>query len=100
MATSDNSHLRPAFLDFLTQKNEATVNRVGDLVSAIFFFTATYIAWTFVDISMGAKDRAPVLYFVVWPLQLIIPYAFASCGIKHLVFAWHPALKADPSGAA
>ena len=49
---------------------------------------------------MDSGDRAPVLYFFVWPLQLIIPYAFVSCGLKHLIFAIEPALKAKPADTA
>ena len=62
-------------------------------MSAGFFFAGAYVAWTFVQVSMQAGDKAPVMYFVLWPLQLVIPYAFGSAGAKHLIFALHPALK-------
>lgn len=45
------------------------------------------------QISREAGDKAPVLYFVLWPLQLVIPYAFATAGLKHLVFTLRPDLK-------
>lgn len=93
LATSDNTHLRPGFMDFLFRKHETAAIRIGDFISGAFFFAAAYVAWNFVAISKDANDRAPVLYFLVWPLQLIIPYAFASCGLKHLVFAIRPDLK-------
>ena len=96
LATSDNSHLRPEFMDFATNRFGAVVKRAGDGLSALFFFAAAYVAWTFVEISMQAGDRAPVLFFVVWPLQLVIPYAFASAGVKHAVFALRPDLKPQP----
>ncbi len=99
LATSDNAHLRPGFMDFLFQRHEHIAVRIGDLISAMFFLGAAYVAWTFVDVSMEAKDRAPVLYFVVWPLQLIIPYAFASCALKHLIFSFRPELKPLPGKA-
>ncbi len=99
LATSDNAHLRPAFMDFLFRRHEQAATRIGDLVSGLFFLGAAYIAWTFVDVSMEAQDRAPVLYFVVWPLQLIIPYAFASCSVKHLTYCIRPDLKSPPGGA-
>lgn len=97
LATSDNAHLRPGFLDFVTKRRERIVVRAGDIVAGVFFLAAAYVAWTFVEVSMEAKDRAPVLYFVVWPLQLIIPYALASAGVKHLVFGMRPDLKPDPA---
>jgi TRAP-type C4-dicarboxylate transport system permease small subunit len=100
LATSDNSHLRPAFMDFVFARHEALVKRIGESFSAIFYFASAYIAWTFVAVSMEAGDRAPVLYFVVWPLQVVIPYALASAGIKHAAFALRPDLKPDPSAEA
>jgi TRAP-type C4-dicarboxylate transport system permease small subunit len=93
LATSDNAHLRPGFMDFVFAKHEALIVRVGDAVSALFFVGAAYIAWTFVAVSMEAQDRAPVFYFVVWPLQIIIPYAFLSCAAKHAIFSLRPELK-------
>ena len=96
LATSDNAHLRPEFMDFVFRRHERNMVRVGDLISALFFFLSAYVAWTFVAISWEAGDRAPVLYFVVWPLQLIIPYAFVSAGLKHLVFAIRADIKPAP----
>ena len=97
LATSDNAHLRPEFMDFAFRPWNAWAVRTGDALSAVFFLGAAYVAWTFVAVSMEAGDRAPVLYFVVWPLQLVIPYAFVSCGVKHLVFALRPDLKPNPA---
>ena len=96
LATSDNSHLRPGFMDFLLQRWESQVQRAGDALFALFFFLSAYIAWTFVAVSLENQDKAPVLYFVVWPLQLVIPYAFISSGLKHLIFAIRPELKPAP----
>lgn len=93
LATSDNAHLRPGFMDFVFRRHERLAERAGDGLSALFFLGAAYVAWTFVEVSMEAQDRAPVLYFVIWPLQLVIPYAFISSGLKHLVFALRPELK-------
>lgn len=100
LATSDNSHLRPGFMDFVSKMHQRTVTRIGDAVSAAFFLMSAAVAWRFVAVSMEAGDRAPVLYFVVWPLQIIIPYAFASAGAKHGIFALRPALKPAPKGEA
>ena len=99
LATSDNAHLRPAFMDFVFKGREATAVRLGDAISCIFFLAAAVVAWSFVAVSMEAQDRAPVFYFVVWPLQIIIPYAFVSCALKHGIFALRPELKPTPSEA-
>jgi TRAP-type C4-dicarboxylate transport system permease small subunit len=101
LATSDNAHLRPAFLDRLAPTAlEPMVQRLGDLVSAGFFFAGAWVCWSFVAYSMEVGDRAPVMYFLLWPLQLVIPYAFASAGLKHLIFAADPALKPAASETA
>lgn len=92
LATSDNAHLRPEFMDWAFRRWSG-IARLGDAISGAFFFAAAYVAWTFVAVSMEAGDRAPVLYFFVWPLQLVVPYACASAGLKHLVFAWWPEVK-------
>lgn len=99
LATSDNAHLRPGFMDFAFRGRDALATRIGDFVSCGFFIAAAAVAWSFVSISMQAQDRAPVFYFVVWPLQIIIPYAFASCAVKHGVFALRPDLKPHPDAA-
>ncbi len=100
LATSDNSHLRPEFMDFALRRFGDVVERIGDVISFVFFLASAYVAWTFVAISMDAGDRAPVLYFVVWPLQLVLPYAFVSAGLKHLAFAFRPDLKPRPDAPA
>ena len=98
LATSDNAHLRPEFMDFVGRNHEALFARVGDLISGLFFFAGAYVALTFVVISAEAGDRAPVLYFTLWPLQLVLPYAFASAGVKHIIFAIQPGLKPATNG--
>lgn len=93
LATSDNAHLRPGFMDFLAGKLEAQVRRLGDVLSGLFFAGACVVALSFVQVSMEFGDKAPVMYFLLWPLQMIIPYAFASASLKHLIFAITPVLK-------
>ena len=98
LATSDNAHLRPEFMDFVGRRHEQAIIRIGDLVSGGFFIAGAYVATTFVLVSAEMGDRAPVLYFTLWPLQLVLPYAFASAGLKHLIFAIQPGLKPASSG--
>lgn len=86
LATSENKHLRPEALDFLTKRLGVQMTRLSDLVSSIFFFCCSAVSANFVLASMVAQDKAPVLYFHLWPLQLVIPYAFASSGLKHFCF--------------
>lgn len=92
LATAKNSHLRPSFLDFVIQ-NDA-IERVGDFFSAAFFLAMAYIGGEFVQQSFEYADRAAVLYWLLWPIQLVIPYAFVSTSLRHLIFGLYPELKA------
>lgn len=86
-------------MDSVFRKKEAAVMRVGDALSAVFFVAAAGVAWQFVSLSMEARDRAPVFYFVLWSLQIVIPYAVLACAIKHGIFALRPELKPAAEGA-
>ena len=44
-------------------------------------------------------DRAAVLYWQLWPIQLTLPYAFYSCALRHLAFAYRPDLKPKPGAS-
>ena len=54
--------------------------------------TGLYIADTFIN-----EDRAAVLYWPLWPFQIVIGYAFVSSAIRHLAFALWPGLKPAPA---
>lgn len=98
LATSSNMQLRPSFLDHVF-KGPMT-DRVGDAFAALFYIFLTVIAIMFIQQSMEFQDRAAVLYWLLWPIQLIIPYALLSTGLRHGVFARWPDLKPAERGAA
>ena len=98
LATASNSHLRPAFLDHVLRG--PSVDRIGDALSAVFFLIVAWFGISFVLQSMEFQDRAAVLYWLLWPIQLIIPYALASTALRHVAFAIWPALKPNPDSAA
>ena len=41
-----------------------------------------------------------VLYWLLWPIQMIIPYALISTALRHLAFAIWPGLKPAAEAAA
>lgn len=98
LATSANMQLRPSFLDHLFKG--PMVDRLGDGFAAVFYGFMAVIAILFIQQSMEFSDRAAVLYWLLWPIQLIIPYALLSTGIRHGAFARWPALKPTERGAA
>lgn len=98
LATSANAQLRPAFLDHVLKG--PGVDRIGDAVSSGFYLFLAYVAARFIEQSMAYEDRAAVLYWLLWPIQLVIPYALASTALRHGLFARWPALKPAREGAA
>ena len=52
-----------------------------------------YFAVLLVMQSYEYQEKAAVLYWQLWPIQLVIPYAFFSTAIRHLCFAAWPVLK-------
>ncbi len=94
LATAANAHLRPeAFDRLVTGPAGDALARTGDAVTGVFYLVLAWFGFTFVQFSMEAGDRAAVLYFALWPIQLIIPYTFVSSAIRHFAFAWRPELK-------
>lgn len=100
LATAAGSHLRPAFMDGLIPYGmRQAFSRAGDVVSALVYLALAWVAIGFVAQTMQAGDRAAVLYWTLWPIQLVIPYAFVSCALRHLAFAWRPDLRPEPDTA-
>ncbi len=94
LATSDNAHLRPEFMDnVFPHRLHHRVAAIGDGISSVFFVGACIISIYFVNETRIAGDKAAVLYFALWPIQVVIPYAFLSTAFKHLIFAIKPELK-------
>ena len=97
LATAANGHLRPRFTDhWWPQAWQASVARAGDILSAALFIGTGIIAASYVTDTYLNHDRAMVLYWPLWMIQIIIPYAFLSCGVRHVAFAVRPDLKPRP----
>jgi TRAP-type C4-dicarboxylate transport system permease small subunit len=94
MATADNAHLRPQVFDsWLPTSMHRAAIRFGDVLSALIFgvmgwFAVVYVSGTFVN-----NDQAAVLYIPLWPIQMVMPYAFFSCALRHVAFALWPDMK-------
>ena len=97
LATSANAHLRPQFADAWWPAAWRTViARLGDLLSAVIFAGIGAIAAIYVVDTYGNNDRAIILYWPLWIIQIVIPYAFFSSALRHAIFAWRPGLKPQP----
>ncbi len=98
LATAANAQLRPAFLDFVFKG--ALIDRIGDAFAFVFYVFMAWVAVLFIRQSMEFQDRAAVLYWLLWPIQIVIPYALASTGLRHGLFALWPGLKPNEGARA
>lgn len=94
LATGAGSHLRPAFLDGVFPDHlDQRIWQIADAISAIVYLALAWIAIEFVMSTRESGDRAAVLYWVLWPIQIVMPYAFFSCAFRHALFAAAPSLR-------
>jgi TRAP-type C4-dicarboxylate transport system permease small subunit len=75
------------------------VDRLGDLVAAAICLFLAGWSLHFVLASYANEERGVALDILVWPIQLILPWAFASAALRHVVFAAWPDLKPAPEEA-
>ena len=98
LTTGTNGHLRAQFADrWVPESWRPMVERLGDFVSAAIYLALAVIALGYIGETYENGDQASVLYWPLWPLQLILPYAFASSAFRHVVFGLQPSLKPEPT---
>jgi len=94
LATGAGSHLRPAFLDGVFPDHfDQRIWQISNAISSIVYLALAWIAIEFVMSTRESGDRAAVLYWVLWPIQIVMPYAFFSCALRHALFAMAPSLR-------
>lgn len=99
LATAANAHLRPQFADnWFPAAWRPAVGRAGDLLSCAIYASLCVVAALYIADTYANGDRAAVLYWPLWPIQLVIPYAFASSAFRHLAFAVRPDMKPGAGG--
>lgn len=92
LATATGRHLRPTLADGLLPAQLAgAAQRLGNLLMAAVFLAFAWFAFEFVRESWIFGDLARVIRIPVWWLQLVIPYAFASTALRHILYALWPA---------
>lgn len=93
IAAARGRHLRPTFADGLVPKLLVPhVERFGSLILAATFFTFAYVALEFVIEAHEYGDIARVIEIPLWTIQVIMPYAFFSTGLRYFLQALYPAL--------
>jgi TRAP-type C4-dicarboxylate transport system permease small subunit len=101
LATSRGEHLRIKATDHLLPAHwEPWVARAGSLVSCAILWGLAWSAWGFAMQTRGVGERSVTLGIPVWPIQAVMAYAFLSAGLRHLAYAWMPALRPREAAAA
>ena len=97
IATATGSHLVPRVgFGWVPESWGPAIDRLADLITAVFLVAVTYYAFRFVRSSMSIDLRAPVLGWPVWPFQLAIPLGFLSAAGRYFLFAMWPDLRPVP----
>jgi len=96
LASASGAHIRPIVLDFVVPRRyDQAMNRLADCVSALLYFGLAYLSGKFVLETYHNQETAPVLDWPIWPIQLVLPYAFLSSAFRFLVMAAFPYLRSE-----
>lgn len=100
LASASGAHLRPRFADrWLPQHWDSFLNRLANALMSIFCVAACIVAARVVGESFLLEEKSTVLRWSVWPVQSVIPAAFALAAIRHAIFCMFPPLDPnDPEG--
>lgn len=99
LASSAGGHLRPRILDRLTPPAlEGAVVRVGEGLTALACGTFAGLTAFMTLETRTLGDVNPVLNLIVWPVQAVLPLAFASLAVRHAIYALRPDLRPAERG--
>lgn len=99
LATHAGMHLRPQFADgVIPARFEPAMKRIAPLIASSIFFFISALAYIYVRETFEYGQVAPVLDWPMWVVQLVMPYAFFSNGVRNLIYALQPDLLPKPAG--
>lgn len=94
VASADGTHLRPRFFDKVFPASwDGAMTRVQELLTALGFAALAWIAIGVVHETVALDDRSIVLRWVIWPVQVSLPVAFALGALRHGIYAAFPSLR-------
>lgn len=97
IATATGSHLLPRVgFGWIPKDFGPTMDRIADLITALFMVAVAYYGYVFVSSTMAAGLRAQAFNLPVWPFQLAIPLGFLSASVRYFLYAAWPALRPLP----
>lgn len=99
LATAQGVHLRPKFADGIFPARVWSRMRVLQHgVSAIISVGLAWFGLSFARQTLALQEVSPVLEIPVGLVQLVLPYAFFSSGLRHAIYILCPDLAPDDTG--
>lgn len=99
LATGSGAHLRPRFADGLTHAIPGhLMARLQHGVAALLSLALAWVALSFTLETRTLGETSPALPIPVWLVQIVLPYAFFSSGLRHALFVLFPALTPNEAG--
>lgn len=97
IATATGSHLLPRIgFGWISESFAPKMDRLADLITAVFMVGVAYYGYVFVASTMAAGLRAQAFDLPVWPFQVAIPLGFLSASVRYFLYAAWPALRPLP----
>ncbi|MCP5367472.1 MAG: TRAP transporter small permease [Hyphomicrobiales bacterium] len=97
LVVATGRHLRVRAVDRLFPRAaDRAMNRVADAVSAGLCFWLAYHSVLYVVESYAIGSRGMGIEIPIWPIQIIVPYVFASGALRYAVYMAYPALRPSP----
>jgi TRAP-type C4-dicarboxylate transport system permease small subunit len=94
LAVSWRAHLGIEVADKLAPAAwHETMERLADITAAAICLFLAYWAWRFVAGSFADQARGQGLEVLLWPIQSVLVWCFASAALRHLAFATWPGLR-------
>lgn len=76
----------PAFGKLIPQRLNPFLDRAGSAVSAILCAGFSYYSARFVYETYSIGETMLAFNYPLWPVQLLLPYAFFSAAVRFLIF--------------
>lgn len=97
VASASGAHFRPRFADDWIPRGWAPmVSRLADGVMAAFCLGFALVALAGVIETRLLEERSALPSWPIWPFQVIVPVAFLSVALRHVLLARWPSLRCVP----